>query len=108
MGPVVILTNPSCRSTCDLFAKIMQQEDRAVLVGQNPEGAGITSRERVLPHGFKLYMSTPMEFVAADHSPIEGNPAQLDYEVAPTAADWIAGRDPALEKALSLLQDQNQ
>ncbi|HYF79351.1 MAG TPA: S41 family peptidase [Symbiobacteriaceae bacterium] len=103
-GPLVVLTNQSCGSACDLFVLSLQQKERAVLVGETPCGAGIRGELHILPNGFQMSLSSPSEMLDRQGQPIEQNPAQVDYRVAPTAADWAAGRDPVLEKAVELLQ----
>lgn len=105
-GPLILLTNQSCGSACDLFALSLQQTNRAILVGENPCGAGIRQELRDLPYGFQMSLSSPSEMLDRQGRPSEQNPAQVDYRVAPTAADWAAGRDPVLEKALEVLQAQ--
>lgn len=106
-GPIVLLTNPGCISACDLFAKILQQDGRAILVGMPPAGATIAPLEKTLPYGFSIAMSMYWEMLDGYGKPIEQHPAPVDYEVTPTANDWATGRDPALEKAIELLQAQN-
>lgn len=107
-GPLIILTNQSCGSACDLFALSLQQTKRATLVGENPCGAGIRQEVRNLPYGFQMSLGSSTEMLDRQWLPIEQNPAQVDYRVSPTAADWAAGRDPVLEKAISLLQEKKR
>ncbi|MDF2629696.1 MAG: hypothetical protein K0R39_3527 [Symbiobacteriaceae bacterium] len=102
-GPLVVLTNQSCGSACDILATGMQQTKRATLVGENPCGAGIRYELRNLPYGFRMLFPMAEESLDRQGQPIEQHPAQVDYRVAPTAADWAVGRDAALEKALALL-----
>jgi carboxyl-terminal processing protease len=104
-GRLVVLTNQSCGSACDLFALSLQQKERAVLVGETPCGAGIRGELQILPYGFQMSLSSPSEMLDRQGRPIEQNPAQVDYRISPTAADWAAGRDTVLEKALELLQE---
>jgi carboxyl-terminal processing protease len=104
-GPVIVLTNPGCVSACDFFATYMKQTTNAILVGENPAGAGISTGQVELVHGFQMNTSVPLEALDSESRPIEKNPAQVDFRVAPTAADFAAGRDSVLEKAISLIQE---
>lgn len=102
-GPVVVLTNPGCASACDIFVSIMVGLDRGVLVGAPPGGTAIYTRHHAILHGFKIAYPYEEEWLGPDGNEIEGHPAPVKHLVVPTAADWAAGRDPVLEKAIELL-----
>lgn len=102
-GPVVVLTNPGCISMCDVFTTFMGQSGRAVLVGDRPGGAGFRMGVASVAVGMQITLTEPTEMFGPRKESIEGNPVEVTYRVVPTAADWAAGRDPVLEKALEIL-----
>jgi carboxyl-terminal processing protease len=102
-GPVIALTDPSCFSACDLFPAYLQQSGRGTVVGEPPSGATFEATEYPLPHGYTLHLPGNKDLLGPNRTALEGNPAQPDYLAAPTAADWAADRDAALEKAIALL-----
>lgn len=103
-GPVVALTDPSCFSACDLFPAYLQQSGRGKVVGEPPSGATFEATEYPLPHGYTLHLPGNKNLLGPNKVALEGNPAQPDHLVAPTAADFAAGRDAALEMAVSLIE----
>ncbi|HWH71287.1 MAG TPA: S41 family peptidase [Candidatus Sulfotelmatobacter sp.] len=102
-GPILVLTNPGCASACDVFATFMEQTGRAQLVGEPPAGMALSTEYHWLLFGHRIAIPFGMEVLGPEGEPVEGHPAHVAYPVVPTAADWAAGRDPVLEKALELL-----
>jgi len=102
-GPLLLLTNPGCTSACDSFAAWVQQTGRGKLVGEPTSGAARSVEYYDLPMGYVVGITGEIESYGINGQSLEGNPPQPDYPVAPTAADFAAGRDPVLAKAISLL-----
>jgi tricorn protease len=61
----------------------------------------------VLPCGLVVRISNGY-VCDAGGKPIEGNGNPPDVIVAPTISDFLAGRDPVLEKAVALVREKSQ
>ena len=59
----------------------------------------------VLPCGLVVRISNGY-ICDANGKPIEGNGNEPDVIVAPTITDFLAGKDPALEKAVALVREK--
>lgn len=106
-GPLVLLLDAGCFSACDLFANALDEAGRAYLVGETPTGGGSASPLGFLNlpqwEGVRVRLSF---FVATrkDGSHIEGNGVVPHARVRHTLEDYVAGRDPLLERAVSALR----
>jgi hypothetical protein len=99
-GKVAVLINEGCASACEHFVSGMF-EAGAVLVGTPTTGACGWSKDIDLPGGVTLYCSLTFPLHGKVPSPLHG--IEPHHLVTPTIADIRAGRDPALEKAMALL-----
>jgi len=105
LGLMVVLVNSGSASASEIFARVMQLEGRAIIVGDRSAGKVVTSRYwphqagygRVLPYG--AYISVA-DVVMSDGNRLEKVGVMPDTLVVPTGADLAAGRDPALARAL--------
>jgi carboxyl-terminal processing protease len=101
--PVVLLVDAGCFSACDMFASAMEEQGRALLIGATPTGGGTASAlgQRVMPSwdGVAVRASL-LVALRADGSHIEGHGIRPHIVVTPTVEDYMAGRDPELERAL--------
>ena len=110
-GMVVVLLNSASASSSEIFARTMQLEGRAVIVGDRSRGAVVGSR--IFPHlvgagleGRSLEYATQisvLDVVMPDGQRLEGVGVTPDHVVLPTAADIAARRDPQMAKALELV-----
>ena len=104
-GRVVVLTSSLTGSAAEIFSHVLQHHGRARIVGQRTAGAVIYSRDWPLPGGGRLQVPF-IDYVGLDGQRLEGRGVTPDVQTPPpTLADLRAGRDPALEAALNLLQD---
>lgn len=106
-GPLIILTDEGTFSAAETFAAAMQENGRAKIVGRPTIGAALPSVIERLPTGARLQYAvgdyrTPKGVV------LEGRGAQPDAPVEITRRDLLAGRDPVIEKAVSMIQAQRQ
>lgn len=104
-GRLVVLTGRSTASAAEIFAHVMQQHDRATLVGRRTAGAVIVSRTYPLPGGGKLQVPV-QDYRGLDGLRLEGRGVTPDVAVAPSLDDLRAGRDPDLQAALATLEPQ--
>ncbi|HEX6685734.1 MAG TPA: S41 family peptidase, partial [Candidatus Limnocylindrales bacterium] len=101
--PLVVLTDRGCASACDAFSGAVRDLDLGDLVGTRTSGlvSGPASGF-VLDDGSMLLLPRQRELSAAGEI-INGIGVAPDHHVPTTAEDLSAGRDPALDKAVSLL-----
>ncbi len=107
-GPIALLINDSTGSAADLFACYLRSAKRVVTVGSTTHGnlSGVAAFA-VLPCGLVVRISNGY-ICDAGGKPIEGNGNVPDVIVAPTISDFLAGRDPVLEKAVALVREKSQ
>lgn len=100
-GEIVILIDAGCHSACEDFIVPFKDNGRATLVGETSAGSsgqpyfasfdgvsvGIGAKREMFPDG----------------STFEGVGVAPDVPLLPAAEDYRAGRDPALERALEIL-----
>ena len=99
--PVVLLTGPATFSAAGVFAAKAQADARAVVVGEPTGGAPTLygDGEPVTLEHSGVVVHVAEQF----HETIEGDDRTTippDVPVALTAADYFAGRDPVLARAL--------
>jgi len=107
-GPIALLVNDLTGSAADLFACYLRSAKRVVTVGSTTHGnlSGVAAYA-VLPCGLVVRISNGY-ICDAGGKPIEGNGNAPDVIVAPTISDFLAGRDPVLEKAVALVREKSQ
>ena len=107
-GPIALLVNDLTGSAADLFACHLRSAKRVVTVGSTTHGnlSGVAAYA-VLPCGLVVRISNGY-ICDAGGKPIEGNGNEPDVIVAPTISDFLAGRDPVLEKAVALVREKSQ
>jgi len=103
-GPVALLVNDRTGSAADLFACELRSARRVLTVGTTTHGnlSGVAAYV-VLPCGLVVRVSNGYLADARDR-PIEVNGNPPDIAVEPTIADFLAGRDPVLERAAAALR----
>jgi carboxyl-terminal processing protease len=102
-GPVALLVNDVTGSAADLFACWLRSAGRVVTIGSTTHGnlSGVAAFA-VLPCGLVVRISNGYMCDAKDQ-PIEGQGNEPDVRVSPTIADVLNGKDPVLDRAVSLL-----
>ncbi|MFI6290803.1 S41 family peptidase [Nonomuraea sp. NPDC050790] len=101
--PLVVLTDRGCASACDAFSAAVKDLELGKLVGTRT--AGIVSGPA---GGFLLddgsVLELPVKFgLGPDKEIVNTIGVPPDHHVALTAQDLSRGRDPVLDKALTLL-----
>jgi tricorn protease len=106
-GPKVLLINEFAGSGGDAFPYLFHQAGIGPMVGKRTWGGlvGITGYPRLLDGGFVTspsisIVSTDGKFVVEN----VGVPPDIEVEITP--ADFIAGRDPQLEKAVAVALEE--
>ena len=102
--PIVVLMNESSFSNAEMFPYDMRATSLAKLVGMPTPGYVIwTFGPPPLVDGTNYRMPRGGVY-RKDGSPMENNGEQPDYKVPLTWEDYLAGRDPQLEKAIEILK----
>lgn len=101
--PFVALTDRRCASACDSFSSAVKDLKLGKLVGTRTAGAvSGPAQGYALNDGSGLMLPKYHE-IAANKEVINTVGVAPDYYAPTTAADLSAGRDPGLDKAVSLL-----
>ena len=107
-GRVVIVVDSRSASAAEIFARLIQLENRGRVIGDRSAGAVMESRQ--FPHhsgvdvvAFFGLSVTDADVVMADGKSLEKLGVTADETVLPTAADLAAKRDPVLARAAELL-----
>ena len=117
-GKLIVLLDSESASASEVFARVMQIEKRATVIGDVSAGAVMMSRgvglnagagtsifgnqtgtDISIPYGLNL---TRADVIMTDGKSLERVGVKPDEIITPTAADLAARRDPVLSRALSL------
>ncbi len=106
-GQLIVLVDSGSASASELFARVMQLEKRAVVIGDDTAGAVMISKqfdhqtgvENVLYFGASV---TIADLIMADGKSLERGGVHPDEVIHPTAADVAASRDVALARAAEI------
>ncbi len=104
-NPVAVLVDSNSRSAAELTPAALQEAGRAVVVGERTAGAVLISQETRLPDGGRLILSRA-DFITSGGVRLEKRGVTPDREAAVSREDRRAGRDPALQAAISALADE--
>jgi carboxyl-terminal processing protease len=103
-GAVVVLIGPMTASAGEIFAAAIQDNARGRLIGRTTNGSVMYAKRYMLPDGGQVQVPIS-DFLRAGNRRIEGVGVEPDIRVLPTLADVRAGRDAALERAVTALHD---
>jgi carboxyl-terminal processing protease len=106
-GTVVVLIDSDSASASEIFARVMQQEKRGLVVGDR--SAGLVMRGKSYDHQFGQNLLffygmvvTDADLINVDGKSLEHVGVTPNEVVLPTADDLAAGRDPVLAHAAKL------
>ena len=107
-GPLYILVDNACQSSCEYFADHLKRLGRATIIGQYPSiGAGGAVTSVVLPGGLGFNYTWGRTVIAGTETPnLEAKGVEPDVRVPVTLETELAklrGEDPILEAALEEL-----
>ncbi|MCB9149910.1 MAG: PDZ domain-containing protein [Caldilineaceae bacterium] len=107
-GPIVILIDQNCASSCEFFTQFMQTNGRATVVAQYAsKGAGAPINRITMPGGLLFqYTKGRAYFAGTDELNLEGKGVVPDERVPVTLESveaTLAGGDPVLEAGLAIL-----
>jgi carboxyl-terminal processing protease len=106
-GKLIVLVDSQSGSAAEVFARVVQLEERGRVLGDRSAGAVMESRQypfaqesgTVIIYGVSV---TSADLIMKDGKSLERTGVTPDETVLPTAQDLAAGRDPALSRALQL------
>lgn len=106
-GKLIVLVDSGSASAAELFARVMQLEHRAIVLGDRTSGSVMEARAyaysqgiyTIIPYGFSV---TAADLIMKDGQSLEHVGVTPDEEILPTAQDLAAGRDPVLAKAIAM------
>lgn len=99
---VVVLINKGSASASEIVAGALQDYEKATIVGEKSFGKGTVQAVTDLKDGSGLHI-TIAKWLTPDGNWIHGKGITPNIEVGLTETDINAGKDPQLERALSLL-----
>jgi carboxyl-terminal processing protease len=105
-GPVVILIDGLSGSTSEVFSAGMQENGRAVVVGETSMGAALPSIFQKLPTGARFQYAIA-DFRTPKGVLIEGRGVIPDIEVKLTRQTLLRGGDPQLNEALEQIRKRS-
>ncbi len=107
-GMLVVLVNSNSASASEMTARVLQLEERGIVVGDRTAGAVVTSLGYSHTVGFGRVMHSHvqvsvMDVTMADGARLERIGVTPDHLVLHTANDLVSGDDPQLAFALGLV-----
>ena len=105
-GRLIVLVDSRSASAAEVFARVVQLEQRGSVIGDRTAGA--VMRSRVLPHKvgvvgvFYATTITTGDVRMSDGTSLEKVGVEPDEILLPSPADLAAGRDPVLAGAIAM------
>ena len=102
-APLAILVDGLSASTSEIFAGGMQDLKRARIFGTQTAGSALPSTFIRLPNGdgFQYIVAN---YISEGGQPLEGLGVKPDETVRPTQSELLAGKDPALDRAIAWIK----
>jgi len=101
---MVILTNGLTASSSEILAAALQENKRAVIVGEKTYGKGLIQRIIPLPFNTAMNVTIAKYLTPLGHD-INKNGIKPNYEVKLTMKDLEKGKDTQLNKAIDILKN---
>ena len=106
--PLVLLTSPATGSAAEIFAQAMRDLGRATVVGSQTAGCVNGGFVLGLLDTSGIFISVGEVLSGPNEVPLEGVGVTPDVRVDLSIDDLVNGRDPQLEAAIALLEQQNR
>ncbi len=103
-GKLIFLVDNQSVSAAELFAAGMQDNQRALIVGERTAGEALPSVSTDLATGAVLVYPIA-NFITINGNSLEGTGVTPNYVVALDRKSLLAGVDPQIEKALALIRE---
>ena len=107
-GKLVVLVDSDSASAAEIFARVMQLEKRAVVIGDRTSGSVMQSRHypRAMGTGTMVFYGTSIteaDVIMSDGKSLEHAGMIPDEVLLPTGEDLALGRDPIITRAAAVL-----
>ena len=107
-GKLIVLVDSDSASAAELFARVMQLEKRAVVIGDRTSGSVMMSRHysRGIGTDTKVFYGTSItvaDIIMTDGASLEHAGMVPDEVLLPSGEDLAARRDPIITRAASLV-----
>jgi carboxyl-terminal processing protease len=106
-GPLAILVDGTSASTSEIMAEGLKDLGRARIFGSKTAAAALPSLFEKLPNGDGFQYAIA-NYISEGGKPLEGLGVTPDVETPVTRQALLAGKDPALDAAVSWIEDQKQ
>lgn len=103
--PIVVLIDGGSASASEILSGALKDNHRAIIVGKKSFGKGLVQEINNLPDGSALHI-TIQKYLTPNGTDIHKKGITPDYVVNLTAQDVKNKKDPQLEKACEILQQQ--
>ncbi len=107
-GQLVVLVDGGSRSEAEIFARVVQLENRGVVIGDRSAGSVMRRRLHILQHGgydemtYGIYVAEA-DVIMPDGNSLENVGVMPDELLLPTAQELSANLDPVLARAAALV-----
>jgi carboxyl-terminal processing protease len=105
--PMVVLVNGGTASASEIVAGALQDNERAILIGERTFGKGSVQYVRDLSDGSSIHI-TVAYWLTPNHHQISGNGLSPDIEVSLSAEERDSDQDTQLNRALNYLKTIQQ
>lgn len=106
-GKIIVLVDSQSASAAELFARVMQLENRGIVMGDRTSGSVMEAQghgysqglETIIAYGFSI---TEADLIMKDGKSLEHVGVTPDEVVIPTGRDLAMDKDPVLSRAVEL------
>jgi carboxyl-terminal processing protease len=107
LGKVVILIDYATGSTSEIFSVGLQENGRAIIIGERSAGVALPSVIEILPTG-AFFQYAIMDYKTPQGKTIEGVGVKPDLEVFQTIQAFLNGEDLPLKEAIKILNESDK
>ena len=106
-GRIIVLVDSQSASAAELFARVMQLENRGIVIGDRTAGSVMEARGYGYSQGMEIIVSygfsvTDADLTMKDGKSLEHVGVTPDEILIPTARDLATGKDPVLARAVEI------
>ncbi len=102
-GKIVVLTDGLSYSAAEIFAAAMQENNRAIVIGDKSAGAALPATTKILPTG-AVFLFPVANFQTPNGNLLEGKGIEPNLTVSLDRQSLLAGKDKQLDAAINFLQ----
>jgi carboxyl-terminal processing protease len=101
-GKIVVLTDAQSYSAAEILASGLQENKRAVVIGDKTSGSALPALTQVLPTG-AVFLFPIANFQTPNGNFLEGKGVEPDVKISLDRKSLLAGRDAQLDAAVNFL-----